>query len=302
MIVACILRFSFFGQLLTVFRKAQYATWRNRPLAAYRVTYFFEAGKVGWSENYYLNAADATLAQKAEAALARSRINLCSPVDASGPYLTHARITPLDPAGPSQIFTHYIHSPYFVEDIADMPWTGIYANTTDVNGKTLKRLLRGVPDFSTLQPWFSPSDVAQWNQQFNVFRVSLLNDGWAHRVKQQIRANDKVITALSIDATTGYLKVTTAAHGLANTDTISFRKVKANKPVTGEHPIIVVDSSNFLIPGCWPGTITFGGVGWWFKNVWLYPDINAARVGRKGKRDTGRPFGLLRGRRPKRTC
>lgn len=271
-------------------------------MANYHVTYFFEAGKVGWSETYYLSAGDLTGAQKEEAKLARSRINLCAHPDYGGPTLTYARVKEDGSARPADIFTHFLKSMYFAEEDADMPWTGIYVNTTDTNNKTMKRLLRGVPDFSTTQLWNQPAANVAWTNQFNVFRISLLNDGWTHRVKQQIRANDKVITALTIDETTHYLKVTSAAHGLTNEDSISFRKVKASKPVTGEHAISVVDANNFLVPGCWPHTITFLGEGWWFKNVWLYPDITAARIGRKGKRDVGRPFGLLRGRRPNRVC
>lgn len=261
----------------------------------FRVTLFFNESLAGWSETYYWTGSDLVAANAAANALALMRSKtLADPdeiqliaqrvQDVATPSSMNLKRWPGTPGKPALL------------SAVDMPWTGMLATATSVNGRRRQMIFRGVPDTTTIAPFNIPSTVAGWRDAFDELVKFLTLGTWKMQVLNKT-ANPLVDIENMAATAEAQLEVTKTAHGLATGDVISFYHVKtAYACVRGRHKIIRLSANAFTIP-----TYNIGRVGFisgqYRKVGYLYEALSSIVLGRKAARKPGRPFGLLRGRR-----
>jgi hypothetical protein len=280
-------------------RLALFGILRQVVMADYKVTFFYEALRAGWTETWYYTASNQGITLDAAVALSAKRVlMLARDLDCK---LVRIRI--VNEANPNDLLAEDYFIPntgVFRLERSDMPWTGIGfdARNTGVLGAVRHGILRGVPDNITISPWFDSPAFAQWVLYFQDWMVLLLNSLW--RLKTNPRPLLSVmpnIAALSTDPADGALLVETLTpHLMVTGDLAVFSKVKAVPTLRGRHRVVRITATQVKMPHYNVGVVNFLGQGGIWKAAPLYQQINGYNLGHKEEHKVGRPFGLLRGR------
>lgn len=264
-------------------------------------TVLFEAGGAGWSETLYMvepQLDDA--AAKMDAYLQyRRRVLSGGGPEGFPASIVGYRITNVD--DPSQ-FTLYneTYEGTFKPDsgpgAVDMPWTGVVIQMRGANGGKRFLTLRGVPDNSIKNTYKGASFPADFDKALSEWRRHVVAAPFYVQKLNTTNVN-ALQTITSVAAGPTGLTVTSAApHGLNDSDLIRFNNVRSTPTLTGQHPVVVLTNTTFLVPTFNLGVVLFLS-GKFRKVVYEYSRITEAMALRKGSRKAGRPFFLLRGRR-----
>jgi len=258
-----------------------------------RVVILYNQDVGGWSETHWRG--EETLANTDLATRALLTLRFSSLTELT--YIYGYRLTKF-PEGLSEF--HLFPNPNGMKlaatVLSDFPWTGGFFNITLANGHTMPFLLRGIPDIAADD---RPGIFADYtpNTRTSDYLDGLFKSGtWGTRELDVTAGNPtKPLTSVTI---TGQLWefTTGVAHGLLPRDYALFTAMAGMTRFPRRLRVIsVADATHFTVRNkCSCGTFTSGLVRKEKLDYVAYSkwDVKGAR-----KRDTGRPFGLLSGRR-----
>jgi hypothetical protein len=257
-------------------------------MALFRTTFFFEQRDNGWSESVHSILTD-PIALKAQAiGYVLVRMPLCTP----STLLTHIRISD------DLVFRDIILDPLVLpipgtnpEAVNESPWTAVDVRMSASPTVQRSLFLRGLPDGQVdgSLPEFTPGFQAS----FNAFKSELLTDNWGIKQKDRSQVKQPI---LSVDGL-GNVVMAVPLAGLAVKSVVQLLGVPRSK-VPGRLFLIDVftDASHFHVRG-WPAGVTLTSQGFFRPVVYLITPIVQVVADAVTERRTGRPFGLLRGRR-----
>jgi len=266
-------------------------------MATYKVTCIFDAPATGWSENYYLNAADS---ERAVASLAGTWLERRMDLVATSELYT-IRCISIRSQNVANPLDSYIQAqnadgtfPTQPNDDPEMPWSGILARATTAEGPKRSVKLLGINDSVCNGSWRTAPSNAGWVKAFNDFKAVCIRRGLA--VQSINESANPLVTITSIVPGAGHVVVTTAAaHGLAEDNIMAFHRVQAGYKFKGRHRAYDVTATTFKVGPYNVGSASFVK-GKMRKITYEYPVWDDLVILRKTKRPTGRPFFLLRGR------
>lgn len=270
-------------------------------MAFYRVSFMFymRASRIaGWSENFWYQAESAADAMTNALALA-PRLNECH---GFGSVMTNVRVVNV-----ANRRDGFIRDYGFVDtnnDVAqsvtsDYPTTAMLFSMNSVQGGTTRQTLRGIPDDIVTRGRFT--NAAGWFNAFQSLAGALAGTGSGWRIRILADNPKKEITLLN--PLTGV--VTAAAHGYVENDRV---RVSSVRGTNGGYVNRIWRVAN-------PTANTFELVGWNPPST-FNPDISNAysrlqsfvfhsisnvNYIRISRRNVGRPFALLTGRRRRRS-
>lgn len=180
-------------------------------------------------------------------------------------------------------------------DKADFPWTGAFFSITLANGKTLPYLMRGITDVTADDQPGIFGDYTP-NNPTKAYLDALFKSGvWGTRLLDKDPGSNPSFPIESVVITGNQYRFTATGHNLAPGNWALFTKMRDYKKITRRARVVATTVNTFTVElDCVCGTFVSGEVrreklDWIAYNNW---DVKGVR-----KRDTGRPFGLLSGRR-----
>jgi len=269
----------------------------------YKLSYEFEQGKWGWSENFYIQRDNLSLATTAATAtpLLNARAALLGNNPATGtanPSLTAVRISNYGLQRDSTLV--YLNQPgtFAVGGMPDIPNTCILVSIKskypgDPTARYRRSLyMRGIPDdMVTLGGKFVPTGL--YSANFSAWCTQLFNMT-AGTIAKRVDAN-AIMNTLIENVGADVVVTTGAAHGLESGDIAQIYGVKPSGVFGGEFQVIKVDNNKYKILAkqlvgtpTWYGSTSKAGL--------VFAPFDELRMLRAGHRDTGRPFDSPRGR------
>lgn len=267
-------------------------------MPTYKASVIFDAPGTGWSENYYVTATDA---ERGVASFAGTWLELrMALIGRSDLYVIKCIsirvqnvLDPLDNAIQAQNSSGTY--PSAEGDDPEMPWSGILARATTVEGPKRAVKLLGVPDSVCNGSWRTLPSNAGWGKAFEDFRKVCIRRGLL--VQSINEAANPLIAIDTVAVGAGFLTVTTkAAHGLTDNNYMAFNRVSSAAKLVGRHRVYDVAGLAFKVKPYNYGSVGFVE-GKLRKITYEYKAWDDIQLLRKTKRPTGRPFFLLRGRR-----
>jgi hypothetical protein len=267
----------------------------------FRVSYFFsqQGDRLGgWSENYWSNDPDiTTLINTHVDPLATALYNLRG----NGTALNAVRISDVSTFRSAQIFQYssYFTPPQGNDFDSDYVTSAALVKLLGPPQYLVRQWYRGVPDNCVkMDGRWQPT--TSWTNFFNAYKAIITNgaNNWALRTIDKGQAK-KVVVNVSL---TGV--VTVSAHGYSTNDRIRISRTGGIPGLNKIWTVQVIDANTFQLIAIPVGGFTGGYTkpGTAQKQVILFQQITGASVLRASKHDTGRPFGLLSGRRKRRTA
>lgn len=261
----------------------------------YHVSYFFKqnVGRIGgWSENYWNNLTDLpTVNTKAQAFLPvlralHGRQSVCNHIrvsDAATFRVTEITLVPGD-VNPEVLGTTF----------SDYPTTALGTLLGAAPSYKVRAWLKGTWDsIIDVGGFYDPGPNFTINVGAWAAHLTTGTNGWALRVIDRAQPLKVVrdITQAGV--------VTVLAHGYADNSRVRISRSKGLTQANALWRITVIDGDSFSLQG-WvtPAVATpYQGNGTVRLQSYIYPSINSAKIERATKRNIGRPFGLLSGRR-----
>lgn len=270
-----------------------------------QVTFYFEMGKQGWTESWYLDTG-ASAARTEVLNYARTRLAMCS----SRTTLEAVRISDVDVAGDSDFLTNRdlpirIGQAPGVRDVTQVAL--VVRFETEARKRRIMHL-RGLPDawmVFNVNGVFAPPDdlVDRWQDFARV--IGRTDTPWKIRVKPlEDDAPFKRISGVSIEDAGPFLpKITVAGVNAPQRGWLEIKGFKSSdlEELNGIHLVVDkggLDSEHYvrsktpINPGT--GPLILGGLARHL--VYAYAPVHAATMLRPGKRDTGRAFFVQAGR------
>jgi len=268
-------------------------------MAIHKVSVIFDAPATGWTETYFVDAVSPEIACEAFRgtwALARMALvqgSSTAPIHMIGTR-AHDVETNMGTFSTADNFAGAYVAPLGVDP--EMPWSGILCRV--VTNSAAKRPLKllGIADDVCAGTWNTPTSNTKFAKAFFDFAQVCIR--LAFRVQSVNKAGTVLHTITGITAGLGKITVTTAAgHGLVDNDVIRWDRVDAAIPISGKATVFNVTATTFDVGGYNVGNVGFVR-GKFQKVAYSYPQWREVNIQRKTKRPTGRPFFLLRGRKP----
>lgn len=268
-------------------------------MATIKLTQFFSAGKLGWTETWYKTAEnpDAVLAAAAE--LASARIKLLAS-EANGPRLDYWRLSDDDIFGDALFRIGPGLNTYDkVENLADVQWTGWLVRIESGSRYRRMFIVRGCPDTDfRLNP--NGTEIPAFRKVFQKYFDVLQGGGWSLRVWSKEGGNPEVpVTAVGLVPP----NIVVTAPGLVTAigDLVQLRGFGRATHMNGTKRAIIANATGVTFTqGAELLDFVLDGRQRARKRVRFVANLTAFEVLRYAHRDTGRPFGLLRGRQSKR--
>lgn len=279
-------------------------------MANWKVTFFLSLGKQGWSETYYTTVEGSNAAFLRAKGLANLR-NTCL-----GANVAFEAIRLSDDAvqGDADLSSSNVVTTSTVQKdaVADPPFVANLIRCQ--SGLSYRRhiYLRGIPD-SVVNPKDAEDEVIKGNYLVNLkaFRASLADGTWQLKViaKGAEAPRFRVIGVTFLEGGETAIKLDGAPEGLVAGETMRLYNVR-NVPGGGlykglsinrPHRVIRVEAGNvYVIPWATTSDANWVKGGTAKRLRYIFVAIDKAEGLRITHRDTGRPFGATRGRRPAR--
>ncbi len=269
----------------------------------YKITTFFEQGKQGWSESWYIESTAQAVANGRAQTLSAKRQNML----AEGVNIIGIKVSDVDVFGDSRALQGLDADAPDNANEQKQDVIGVGAQYLCEAGNQYRsvRVFRGMPDSYAV---WDDSKERMWLTA----KAQKLFEGFFKEIKTlDLRLKAKLappqvatvkVQDLSLNAQGNYQITTAAPHTLLTGEDVHFRgKTVGSYPkLRGEHTIFRIDDTSFevrvedvnAIPK-YLGGVTYTKVEYGYVE---YDDFVLKGV---SKRDTGRPFGLSRGRSPK---
>jgi len=267
----------------------------------FKCSLLFEVGKNGWSETWYRDSIDSLQAMSFTQFLGNRRARLLG----LGASIIACRVSNVNDDRDSTLNAERIppQPPGSTGGTADAAWNSYLVRTEAGDSHRKSWFTRGNPDewinHAGLAPPF-PVNVAL-TIEMEKFTKHLIAEAW--RIRASAGSSETTewnITA--VDANVLLTRLTIVGHTLAVGNTVHIRKAKlfgaSGKLLNGNWYVVAVTDATVTIQRTWDD-ITYIGSGKARKVETIYPLVSGQTVVRVGKRDTGRPFFLTRGRRGK---
>lgn len=259
----------------------------------YKVEWFFEQGKAGWSELLYRTSNSLTDALNASLSLGQLRANMMAkPAEV---FISYIRVSQVDAPGitlsrqVNLVSTDPVNSVTAVHS----PWTAIMIRMGTAAANRREYFARGAPKTVPNEQWFDKPLNAAWLASEQIWEAAVKVD-WALRCLVKPRPL-VTITAMTLMGSGGLL-VTSPAHGLTTGSLIVFYRVRSlGAFVRGRHSIRVIDANTFAVDDFNLTRFTFES-GQYRVPAYVLNRISKAVLEGARRRKPGRPFGLLRGR------
>lgn len=262
-------------------------------MPVYRCSQLFEYGKYGWSESFYLTSGSHQLALNATQALSIPRKSFLS---------AECKITSIR-VGDVAIKRDVLPFVYpggglegNVSDPPDGPWTAQLINLRAGYEFSRKLWLRGLGDVwvrNTLLTTGGTKALSLLNQYLG----TIIAQGFALRAYNRGPVTFDILS-IANDGNGNAQVTTTAPHGFVNGNTVILRDCRQDPYFNGRWGITVTTPTSFLLKGGRLPRLLVALSGSVQLFVPTYPVINGVDILQIVKRDTGRPFGLSRGRQP----
>lgn len=264
---------------------------------AFRVSWFFQLRqglKVGgWTVNLYNNATDISVVQAKTDAMRQ----LMWTMTGSSVNLFAARIQDLDNFR-AAVLVPYSYNTTYISDAnanTDAFNTSALVKIDDGGKLTTRFWFRGVQDNAVTDngQWRAAgSYLTTWNRFF-----SELKNGANLWVQRKL---NRAVKGVFIQQITAAGVVTSATHGLVAGDKVRIGRVVFPKTLNRIFRVATrIDADNYTIAGPPPmtGNAIIGASTYGQKQTYQFVGIANAVVDRVSFHKTGRPFGLLSGRR-----
>ncbi len=262
---------------------------------AFKITYFFKLQmelEAGWSFSLFNNNSD--LAPAAAAAQ-----SLLTPLDKLGgtqTIITNIRISDLSSFRSVRLLSTTITpDPDLTKaQSSDYATTAVLLKLSGTNGYLARMWYRGVPD-NIIRGAGRFNPTAAWLGYFSTFSGVLLsaNQQWSLRVL------DKLVPKKILQAATQQGVCTVTGHGYATNAKVRISRAKGLTQLNKVWRVTTIDANTFSLQG-WvdPLVITpyLGNATVQLQSPIFVPITDIATV-RASSHKTGRPFGLLGGRR-----
>lgn len=271
-------------------------------MGQYRVNILMEhlSWSGGWTETYFLTAADGNEAINRTKDLCERRAYLLG----KGVEVVGYRISDLADfrAALTVSGLHLTGSEQW--GWADRPWDSLLVKFYSTQKYSRSLFLRGIPDLANNPANNQEAAIGEsWREAVKSYASGIVRDGW-----WLIQANTKDIGTHAakeinyITPTTGEIAITAMQpHGLAS-GTIVTVYARGWRPTIGRRKVLDTPSLNtFTIKGTFEHCGQQGKSSYRKIDVGYFP-ITGWTVARMNHRDTGRPFGQLRGRSSRRVC
>lgn len=267
-------------------------------MAEYKVNLFCSAGKYGWSETYYATLSDDSQATALADSLAQYRV----PLLGEPARVDYYRVELEGAFRHSTLAAYQTQPPWDFNSKSDHVWTaGLVELLTVGEGLQRPLYLRGLPDSVYDQTAPGNPDAVKWFTRLNQFKAFLTGSAW--NIKRKIPntvAVKEFIDALALGSGTGNLAVT-----VTNASTppvpgkyVTFYKVKNYTPPIGTVRVTKsIGPLSFEVARAWQTGFNYTGGAFYTVYAPQYVPITDSQFVRFTHRDTGRPFGLSRGRR-----
>lgn len=282
-------------------------------MANFKQTLIFNAGKVGWTESWYVEAVDLGRADTLTSSLATARSKLCGTgvkieairtTDVLNPAVAKLRLAPVEGFGtPSGVGV-------VGGVIADQANAAIRLQASTAAGYKRQVWLRGCPDswiqrnVTDLRMLPNVTEMLAAVRTFEGFAVGA-NPPQQIRIRSRNPASSPVrfVTAITENADGLYLITTDVAHVLTAADRVVIRNARGNnvQRALGVHPVVSAPTPTTFVIGARPNpdkgnVIYLGGPATARKLVWEYASIVRLDPMAVGTRKAGRPLGVSRGR------
>jgi hypothetical protein len=277
-------------------------------MAWFQVVWAFQEGKAGWSEDFWISAANVQDAGDIAAGLARPRANLMGTgARRDNPPVQLKYQRAMDPVNPSltdfkQLDMVSEGMPWGQGNDPDMPWTRIDVRLDGGAGFRRVWQVGGVPDVTTQQPW---SDnfllTGGGNLGIQDFFTRMIGAGVGIRYRDRT-VEQKEIVSITTDPTSGnvVLSTGTVPHGLIPYQKITLVRCKTRPTLKGTWSVNVIDAFTF--------SLSRTNIRQIFKDGWCrfrpvaygYDKVIAFEVEGKAKHKAGRPLYSLVGRQSRR--
>lgn len=270
----------------------------------FKCTFLFDVPKGGWGETWYLpQTTEMDLAKKACDNYAAVRAGMLGKFAT----LENVRITSTEQPRVSIIRGQNIPGSLSSTDQADTPWQAVYANIKDQSGKYQRiSLFRGIPDNTIFREENGHYNLpgGPLKAKLDAILASLRANTFAFRARsaEGVFGNEVVVNSFQTDGT-GFLQFTSPIAILPG-DSVTFREGTGDdgKILRGTHKIRVVQGNLYTtFSKVGVGAVTDLLAGWKVRQKATKEFlVGGGELIRPAHRDTGRPFGLGRGRRPAR--
>lgn len=260
----------------------------------YKATWFFEARSTGWSESMYTQADDADGALTRSKALGQIRMDMCGlPADVQMTYVRVANQSAPFETEPEDV--EILSTSDLGALDCDMPWIGVKVGIQAGDAHRRILILRGIPDEITHQSWDVKVQSASFAAHFAVWKDAISGRSWYLKTLDKTLPLQQIVSITPNQNNT--VSIDSPAHGLSSGDLISFSRVKCKGVcLRGVHRVIFETFDVFRIEGV-NVSRTYFEYGNFRKLAYTFSQITDASYGGTRKRKTGRPFGLLHGRR-----
>lgn len=270
-----------------------------------KVVFFITSGRQGWSETYYLNAGDLNSAFATSLILASKRsLLMASPV-----VIDYVRVSDNNNNRNSRLVGVGTGTPYPMPaggytSQADRPETaGLVACFDTANNVQRPLWIRGNPDNAYDAAAPGNPDQALWQTRLSSFLGELVSSHYQilERTRLGEGGIERPVLAVAPDWTLNETALTTdtAIPGLKGGDLLILYGMRGFSPTPGVVKVKNVQSAGLVINVHWvPNKPTpFSGGATIVVYNSSYHDITATAFVRFANRQTGRPFGVPRGRR-----
>lgn len=259
----------------------------------YKVNVFFKLDIQGWSETFYVEAADhATARSRFDDCLRKRMALIAEPTEP-------VAIRVSDDAFPRDSILEPIriadYPRYDKTFLADEPWAALVVRLEATPLYWRHLMMRGIPD--RLAGKEGDIDLPPaWRTKLNAFLTQLVTDQIRLKVLDRSGSNPtKAVFLATLDA--GFSKITSLVpHGLALGDRVAFY----SRPRVSPHQTrvrAVADANTFTVDAVYDSAGLINNRATFRKVSYMYVAITGGQRRYVGHRDTGRPFGQLRGAR-----
>jgi hypothetical protein len=264
----------------------------------FKVIFFFSFPKAGWSETYYTFAGNLEEANSEAGTLQGERLKVLA-----APYRMDAyRISEENNPRNSILVEVGLSGQYNKIARGDVPWQAQLLRLVSVGSEAKRPLyLRGIPDavFDEADP--QNVDAIDWKAKVkNTLAKQLVLGPWHIKARTRPTGLNKVpITNWEFTPLEHESLVTTAAPtGLNTDDKIQVYKLRGFTPAPGICRVVSANPAavSFRVRLHTPADFTYEGGAYYVKYSPIYPEVRFVYFGPVIHRDTGRPFGLQRGR------
>lgn len=273
----------------------------NQPIfggimANWKVTFFYNAGRFGWTESYYQIRDGVAAVKPLAEELAKERIGLMG----TGVVSPGFRISDEATFRDYGIFPFQLSSGAETSDSNEKvkPYSSLLCQLT--SGQYRNRVfLRAIAAKNILGD--DPLNLSpDFMQKIALFKARLVAGNWKMKVQARFAPdlNGGVISGAT--QASPIVITTAAAHGMASGAKVFIRKVKGNTAANGSWFIDVLTGTTFSLRGS-TGNGVYLGDGTWREMKPAYVQIEDIQAVREVSRKTGRPSDVSRGRSRRRT-